>query len=456
MSANISFTAEKATKLVLETASELFDDVTVDVERGEQVTKDAEGVVTNKKKGFRVGFAKGDDIVYGFGVKIESALKACLRAAGYGTIEDFTFDTESEFFAAAPKDNADKDNPWAREDAQELRDMRSAVQGEVSAAVDDSENAQSHWLKVSEIVKSAYEKLGRKSAVIAWAKGEDGDTAAPWLAALGDSYNALNEACAMANLSQVQFAHLHVNINRGKAILLEISKGAADYMAGAAEAALASGLETEMVGEVERYTMETIAEAMAGAIDSAGVAEDYEDMATGLALLQDTIDSRVKAAAAAGVTKHCETDEERAVLRDIIGLCALHKWLNEAYDTIKLMSEIAKLPEKDRKKPLATAQKALYGGAFYTRLSNAITKVSNERAGEAKKQGAVKAAAEAEPLQGAKKLMESDARTVASRIWASFKDHPQYIAVLEEVTIMARDQKRRDDAAERAAAKAAE
>lgn len=448
------------TVLELKSVNELFNDLVVTVNKGSRRTtktvEDGDDKVTVGN-----GFIVFNEKAEGFGVKIENAIKSFLGAMNYGTVDDFAFDVEAEFYTPlSNKSNVDKDNPFAGDKAEELIALRDRIQSEAEAAEEDEAGAQLHWLQVSIAVDQAFALCGTSKKVERWATGEgagDNVSKAPWLESLGKAPHALREARYMAQLNEAQFAHLAAPINRGKAIELEIRKGSEDWINGGA-AALASNVEYfEHPAEEDRELVspESFEYALKGAIDAVGVERDYDAVAEGIELCREVSLKKQKAAEAAGITKHSAEDGARDVLREIVALEALIQWLEEAEKAREHVIYVENnSSDETYKKSITKALRAYTGSSMYRKVTNAMSKQEQKAANEKRVEGAKKAAEGAEAFQGAKKALELNARELAAKLYATMKDHPAYYAAFEELSIMVKAQKNREDAAARAAAAA--
>lgn len=383
------------------------------------------------------GFTLSDGTIQGvFGAKIKSAVNAFLKAQKTGTSEDYTFDTESEFFQTAKATkNAANDDPFAGEFAEELRELREAVQTEADEAFEDEAGAQGHWLKVSQAVSLAFDRLKTKGAVAKWAAGDDeGGDKAPWLTSLGAAPNALVEAKIMATLTPRQFNHLHANINRGKAIELELRSGSQDWIIGGADAVLE---DFDDVNECTALDTDNVKAAIDGCLEAMGVAET-DNLADGLIALDGKLAAWEAECAESGITKHTASDSERAVLRKIVAGHAMLAWMTEALDAIDGVVQVAnEADESTFKKANEAAMGKLNSASFVRKIMGAVRKAQATASEKARKEGAEEARRNGEAFQGAKKAqVELSARELAARLWASMRDHASYEQVYAELGMM--------------------
>lgn len=144
------------------------------------------------------------------------------------TIEDFdvTCDAgfEDDFFKqkyVAPK--VDKADVWTNPEFENDRDELNAMRGEVETALEAAQAAEGvtdeNRLAVSQLILSAYNKLGRdRAALKAWAKGGKDGSNMPLITQLGKGANSLTEAMLLAEMSDMERLVKPATLTSGKAI----------------------------------------------------------------------------------------------------------------------------------------------------------------------------------------------------------------------------------------------
>ncbi len=199
------FLSQRKTQLVLEPVNPNghLEQVTLEVERGQVCTTKEDGSKTYAER-FRAHpvapIEKPDAI--GMAATIDATVKATLKAMSYGGADDFTWDADSEFFTPSPRANTDKDDPFQRDDADELYELRKQANAAFEEAQNSEEGAQVAWRGASQMLEQVYDKLGRNGkAFTAWAKGGERAKDAPFIAKLGNGKNALSEARMLAQLT---------------------------------------------------------------------------------------------------------------------------------------------------------------------------------------------------------------------------------------------------------------
>lgn len=162
--------------------------------------------------------------------KADAAIAAAIKLSGRGTVDDYTFDLDDEFFKQtfdAPK--VDADDVWKNDkfkaNREGLIELRSEAEDALSRAADAKEHAQEEAKALAGVLAKAYELVGKsRKALASWALGVEGAGNHPQLAKMGKGANALYEAMQFARITDAQYDVLPSSITSGKGLVLHKSR----------------------------------------------------------------------------------------------------------------------------------------------------------------------------------------------------------------------------------------
>lgn len=173
-----------------------------------------------------------EETVSAMAMKADKALDALLKSANLGSVDDWTFDLDDEYFEqkySAPK--VDENDFWSAKAFEGVREevaaLRDAAEEKAATLEDAKEGAQAESVELAQILKRMLEKCGNKLKVLESAlRGPKGEgTNHPRMAKLGRGANAVREALRFAELTQAMFDVIPSSITSGKG--LDTHKGRA-------------------------------------------------------------------------------------------------------------------------------------------------------------------------------------------------------------------------------------
>lgn len=423
------------------------------VERGIQ-TVEKEGAKTETEM-FKVYAFDGEK--FGMGVNALTAWKRALAAGSYGTADDFVEPTfEEEFFQVAAKTNDKADaNPWEREDADELRDLRDRADAAYSEAQKGEASAQDSWREMAVTLSTVRDKFtsGNKGKQLAaWIKGPNGAAALAMSSFLTEGKNAISEACRLAELSDEEYAVLPATVTRGKTVDLFLRDSVSDYYTSIAERLAADGKACDKDANGNRTISSEQFEDAARVIF-----EMFSNGSEGLPI-EDAIEmaeETAKETAAKHANVYGKSSEETSAARTsalrAMGQIQIVKQLDAAD---KLDAQVNTLADMGDESTIAKVFKERNATLFVRRVNAALVSLENKAATDKANSALQKAVDDAgdlvAPDSGFKK---TPADIVAARMFNTLVAHPAYAEIYSKLGVLVRSAVEADK--EKAKAKAA-
>lgn len=450
-----TFLSEASTLLILKPVNENghLRALEITVHRG-ALERDKEGDIVKLNR-FAVDAPDGftPDAVQFYGTSAVAALKSMFRKINYGTVDDYTFNTDAEFFTSGFKSNASTNDIWSGANAGDLIELRKTAEAAYLAAEGAEGDAQEAWLGASQVLQEAFETVGEKHYK-KWAQGGEHANDAPMLARLGQGKNALSEARRLAQLTNMQYAVLPSTMTRGKTIDLFMSDTLHIVMSKVAavvstdedcQGGYDKDVNGNAIASADQYDV-AAREVILYLCDEAGVElPAFEKLREGLDVAIDILaDIRAK-----HVAEYRKSDEGAAARKSAARVMG--------FDYAIQLAEASLTDEKNARKAAAdvvkgkmdkgnaeTFKKARDRGLFVKRLTAELVAIDTSEAKDARSRSASDAADDAKGFETGKDFKKRGAMDVAAQLWNTFRTHPAYAEIYQNLGIMVSEQRSAD------------